>query len=262
MEIKKNDAFEMIYENRYKVFSLEMRAKYIDELYETHKIRGCQENILKNSPKYQYSEDRQEGYILSQGTDKEGYYAIFLPTENEYAKIKEFAEIKDKIVKLSELAELQRQLISRNKTLLELNSIENKIDELYIDIFKNITTYNTDKLINKSEIINSYTYKNEKEYNRHNNIFSNNGFELFSYILENYITKNKGRYADISYYYWRMYKDKPKLIHQRPESFKKWFCQTYQEDFEKIRTLIEVTDQKGNRNKHYSTSLDWFNNQS
>lgn len=102
----------------------------------------------------------------------------------------------------------------------------------------------------------------DSKKNLHNHIFSNNGFELFSYLLDNYIAKDRGRYADISYYYWRMYQDTPRLIHQRPEPFKSWFCQTYQENFEKIKTLNEVTDQKGIRNKNYSTSLEWFNNQS
>lgn len=103
-----------------------------------------------------------------------------------------------------------------------------------------------------------------KENNLHNDIFSNNGFELFSYILKNFIAPKgeRGRYADLSFYYWRMFDATPKFIHQRPEPFKNWFCQTYQESFEKIKTLTEVTDQKGNRNRHYSTAIDWFNKQS
>lgn len=140
MEIKNNDVIEMSFENRYKVFSNESRIKYIDELYEQYKVRGLQEIVLKNSPKYQYSDDRKDGYIISQGIDEKGYYAIFLPTENEYKKIKVFAEIKDKLVKLSELANLQRQLTERNKTLAELNLIEKEIDKLYIDVFENKTT--------------------------------------------------------------------------------------------------------------------------
>lgn len=157
MEIKNNDAMKMSYENRYKVFSIESRAKYIDKLYEPYKVRGLQETVLKNSPKYQYSDDRKDGYIISQGIDEKGYYAIFLPTENEYEKIKVFAEIKDKLVKLSELANLQRQLTERNKTYTELNLIEKKIDELYIDIFKNKT----------DDIVNQSNEKETKNYLKH-----------------------------------------------------------------------------------------------
>lgn len=160
MEIKNNDAIEMSFENRYKVFSIESRAKYIDELYEPYKVRGLQEIVLKDSPKHQYSDDRKDGYIISQGIDEKGYYAIFLPTENEYKKIKAFAEIKDKLVKLSELANLQRQLTKRNKTLVELNSIEKKIDELYIDVFGN----KTNLVLNQS---NEKEVENEDETKSH-----------------------------------------------------------------------------------------------
>lgn len=41
----------------------------------------------------------------------------------------------------------------------------------------------------------------------HSNIFCNNGFKLFEYILLNHIPKKdeRGRYACISFYYWKMF---------------------------------------------------------
>ncbi|MDI9309418.1 MAG: hypothetical protein QM535_04315 [Limnohabitans sp.] len=95
---------------------------------------------------------------------------------------------------------------------------------------------------------------------KHTEIFSNNGFELFDYILKNHISEKgkSGRYADISYYYWRMHTNNPIYIHQRPEVFRNWFCQEYDDNFEKIKTLNDVTDKKGNRATHYSNSLEWF----
>lgn len=83
---------------------------------------------------------------------------------------------------------------------------------------------------------------------------------MFSYILENHIkVKGKrGRYADISFYYWKMFNNTPQYIHRRPEDFKNWFCSHYSDSFEKIKTLNEVADKQGNREKHYTTSLDWF----
>lgn len=247
MEITNSDVLEMAFQNRYKIFSIQSRAKYIDELYEPYKVRGLQEIVLKNSPKYQYSDDRKEGYIISQGIDEKGYFAIFLPTENEYEKIKAFAEIKDKLVKLSELANLQRQLTERNKTYKELNLIEKKIDELYIDIFE---SNNSIKWNNAIEITNKTSTK------LHNHIFCNNGFELFEYILENHIADigKRGRYSDIAYYYWKMYEDK--YIIQRPQLFINWFLETYQEIITKLKTKIEV--ENTNRKKHYTTSLDNF----
>lgn len=96
--------------------------------------------------------------------------------------------------------------------------------------------------------------------NQHSQIFSNNGFELFNYILNNHIKPKgeRGRYSDLSFYYWKMYNSQEKYIHQRPEAFKNWFCNKYNDNFEKIKTLAEVTDNNGNRLKHYQTSLDWF----
>ncbi|PTS96004.1 hypothetical protein DBR27_16640, partial [Flavobacterium sp. HMWF030] len=83
---------------------------------------------------------------------------------------------------------------------------------------------------------------------------------LFNYILENHIKQKgkRGRYADLSFYYWSMYNSEEKYIHQRPEVFKNWFCKEYTDSFEKIKTINEVNDTNGNRKKHYQTSLDWF----
>lgn len=99
--------------------------------------------------------------------------------------------------------------------------------------------------------------------NQCSKIFSNYGFELFNYILENHIKPKgkRGRYADLSFYYWEMFNSEEKYIHQRPEVFKKWFCQEYDDSFEKIKTINEVNDTNGNRKKHYQTSLDWFKTQ-
>lgn len=117
--------------------------------------------------------------------------------------------------------------------------------------------------IGKNEYLNNSYRVNKVVIQQHTDIFSNNGFELFSYILENHIQpKGKsGRYADLSYYYWEMYNSKPKYIHQRPESFKNWFCINYTDSFNKIKAIHEVTDKKGNRTKDYKSSLDWFNTQ-
>lgn len=146
-----------------------------------------------------------------------------------------------------------------------VNRIVDYMDLIYADLETIPETYLEERLKlyqNKNKPLQSFEKAKGDINNQHNNIFSNNGYELFSYILKNYIAEERGRYADVSYYYWRMYENIPQFIHQRPEVFKNWFCKTYQENFEKIKTLNEVTDQKGNRSKHYSTALDWFNHQS
>lgn len=101
---------------------------------------------------------------------------------------------------------------------------------------------------------------NQKSSPKHENIFCNNGFELFEDILSEYVKPigKKGRLSDIHYYYWKMYEDD--FIHQRPERFKTWFFETYEkEDLGKIKTLKEVENL--DRNIHYETALGWFKQQ-
>jgi hypothetical protein len=94
---------------------------------------------------------------------------------------------------------------------------------------------------------------------KHGNIFSNNGFVLFEHILDQYVKIKRGRLSDIHYFYWAMFNDTNKFIHQRPEPFKEWFSKTYLEDLGKIKTLQQV--QNPDRDKHYSNALDWFKTQ-
>lgn len=89
-------------------------------------------------------------------------------------------------------------------------------------------------------------------------MFSNNGFELFEHILNEYVKpkETKGRKSDLIYYYWEMYSSTPQYIHQRPAPFFKWFDKEYNETTGQLKTYDNVkTDQ---RKKDYSTALDWF----
>lgn len=90
-------------------------------------------------------------------------------------------------------------------------------------------------------------------------MFTNNGFELFEYILNEYVKpKNTtGRYEDLSYYYRCLFEDK--FIHQRPEPFREWFIEKYNEEFTKIKTKPQTTSPQ--RKKDYSSALDWFKHQ-
>ena len=90
--------------------------------------------------------------------------------------------------------------------------------------------------------------------NKHENIFCNNGFELFEYILNQYVKQNRGRQNDLIYYQRKMYNDK--YIHQKPTEFFKWFENNYAEVIEQTKTLKEVENPQ--RNKDYSNALDWF----
>lgn len=104
-----------------------------------------------------------------------------------------------------------------------------------------------------------YSKQKTDETEKNNNIFSNNGFILFDHILTEYIKQNgfKGRYEDLSYYYRRLFKDK--FIHQKPEPFREWFQDEFDEIFSKIKT-IEQTENK-QRKENYSNALNWFKSQ-
>ena len=94
------------------------------------------------------------------------------------------------------------------------------------------------------------------EENKHEHIFSYNGFVLFEYIERNHISKEKGRYEDISFYFRKM--KESKFIHSNITEFIEWFSLEYNDDIGKVKTLEQTSNPS--ILKHYSTSLDWFYN--
>lgn len=133
------------------------------------------------------------------------------------------------------------------------------IEDYFISILD--TLNNIDEIYNKkclSNEINAAQKTAKETQNQYNHIFANNGYELFNYILENFIANKgqRGRYADVSFYYWKMYNNEHNYIHQRPEVFKNWFCETYSDSFEKIRTETDTTNR--NRSSNFTTALNWF----
>lgn len=89
-------------------------------------------------------------------------------------------------------------------------------------------------------------------------MFSNNGFELFEYILTELVKpkETKGRKSDLIYYYWEMHNNNPQYIHQRPAPFFNWFEKEYKETTGQLKTYYNV--KTAQRIKDYSTALDWF----
>jgi hypothetical protein len=147
---------------------------------------------------------------------------------------------------------IENYLVSYNKIISFLENRKSELEKESNTIFsKTSLTENLD-LSNTSTIENNITIINEPS----GEMFSNNGFVLFEYILNEYIKpKNiKGRYEDLSYYYRRLFEDK--FIHQRPESFRLWFNEKYEEEFTKIKTKPQTTSSQ--RKKNYSSALDWF----
>jgi hypothetical protein len=96
---------------------------------------------------------------------------------------------------------------------------------------------------------------------KNDDIFCNNGFDFFEYLLdENYIRSKgvKGRYADISFFYRKMKVDK--YIRAGIDEFRLWFIGKYTEEFSKI--LISDNPADIDRKKDYDKAKkDWINNQ-
>lgn len=99
------------------------------------------------------------------------------------------------------------------------------------------------------------------EDNKHENIFSNNGFKLFDYILDTFIKPKgvTGRQSDLICYHRKMYDNNPQYIHKKPTDFFNWFDKEYSETSGQLVTFDRVkTDQ---REKDYSSALEWFKHQ-
>lgn len=205
-------------------------------------------DFIKNNPKIIINTitelSKIEGNIL--GENKIDGYDI---EYNDFNKYKEFIEVQN----------------NESNFSLVFNFI--KFRNFELSVSRILDWLNKEKKALNSKIEFSEQKQNNtsqpivKEYkNQHDNIFSNNGFKLFEYILENHIKAKEvtGRYADISFYYWKLYNHEPQYIHQRPEVFRNWFCTLYSDDFDKIKAFNEVVGKKGDREKHFLTSLEWL----
>lgn len=139
-------------------------------------------------------------------------------------------------------------------TEMFVNSFADSVKNL-IKIFKNQNKFQSQQ----TETDTSTVEKNIiiiKEKN--SEMFSNNGFELFEYILNEHVKpkEKKGRKSDLIYYYWEMYNSNPQYIHQRPAPFFKWFDKEYNETTGQLKTYDNVKTPQ--RIKDYSTALELF----
>lgn len=163
-----------------------------------------------------------------------------------------FLTIKSKILDIPNKSEQEKEI---KNMILSLSTADFENDS---NVFENEIKYFKDLVIYLPEPDKEDTKLTRATTdNLHPTMFINNSFKLFEHILENYITENRGRINDISFYYWKMFNDD--LIIQRPTPFISWFSKKYSEDVGQIKTLNYTSNT--NRLKHYSTALDWFKNQ-
>lgn len=184
----------------------------------------------------------------------------FKDFENKFIDVQKIEFVKKEVEKILNTVIFRfNHFSTENQTILKNAKIKKTefLQSVSQDFNFNIIKRDESDLLN----INKYkveikTETTESTDPKHEPIFSNNGFVLFNHILNEYVKTNRGRLSDIHFYYWSLYDNKPQFIHQRPERFKKWFFENYNEDLGKIKTFKEVNI--GDRPIHYSNALDWF----
>lgn len=183
--ISDKDKVELRYDLRFeKILSIKTRHKFIEQLYEPFKIRGDEEDILKDQPKYIYPNLR-DGHVIRTAVDQKGFFAIFQPEFNDYEKIKIFANIENKRKQLAEIAILQSELRNVGNSEDQLEEIEKKIENLFQRVLG-------------SNILHK---------NPHPDIFfgeTDSSYRLFKTYSENYIIDT---HLDYSFIYQQLKKD-------------------------------------------------------
>lgn len=186
--------YNLDWENRYEIISIELRNKIIDELKEPFKKRGLEreelinehprlidENGNKTSKLIITSNKYLDGHIIYDGSDEKGVYSLFQPKnrlENEKWKY-----VKDKSEKLSKLYFLQIELTETNINYSKIQNVKDEIDFLFDDIFK----------------INNVEKNNKKEFPKY--------CEIGSLFAQGLISINKGYF----YYKKRKFESAPEI---------------------------------------------------
>ena len=169
-----------------------------------------------------------------------------LPEIHKIIKRKSFVKEKNQILNLQTKSAQENEI---KKLILSISTID----------FDNNTNTFEDEIKHFQLLLNNLPEPTAEPQPIHDEVFCNNGFELFDYLLNNVVRAKgeRGRQRDIAHYYWKMLNNKPKYIHSRPEAFKMWFFKLYdKEDIGKIHTAIILTNK--HRDNHYSNALDWF----
>jgi hypothetical protein len=96
---------------------------------------------------------------------------------------------------------------------------------------------------------------------KHTHIFCNNGFELFEYLLANFVKPKgqKGHHKDVLFCYHKLFNSKPKYIHQKTQTFLDWYNPLYEDEINQTKTYAE--SKTISRESLYSTLLDLFKQQ-
>jgi hypothetical protein len=203
-------------------------------------------------------------------------YEILIKTYKSIIKrdIPEFKfEVKDRIVKINSdelydfvVKEFKKSFYEQIKKLPALEDqriLINKLIKSMIELdWNNHTNYYDKDRALLNDLRNTLSIDDvNSEYNKHLTIFTQNGFELFNYLMNNTIEKKGewGQFSSISYYYRKMKKNEV-YIHAKIEPFLTWFNKNYEDYIDHPITKITLTDsyKDTGRDKLYGYALDLF----
>lgn len=202
--------------------------------------------------------------------DKYKEFALGLDLKNELPIVYNIYKQKDSLVEgtddIDDLYEIidfckkaKRDMMHKINLHIEHNYNKTKYIGFIAPVFFHLRCYlDYDALLNKTnKIIYNYKNINDDIVNRFENIFCNNGYDIFQYLFDNHIKEFKrGWQSELSYYYRRMFECG--YIHQKPVPFAEWFNNQYDviSPIEKIKTLSEV--ENTNRKTHFYNALNVF----
>lgn len=138
--------YDLSWENRYDILTVEVRHRIIDDLKEPFKKRGSElKKLIDEHPRLidekGNSTDRLlitnnkhiDGHIIEKGSDQNGNYAIF--QANNRIENEQWQHIIKTREKLSLLAKLQRSLNESNIDYLKIQEAKKEIDTLFVEVF-------------------------------------------------------------------------------------------------------------------------------
>jgi hypothetical protein len=164
-----------------------------------------------------------------------------------------------KIIKRKGFVKSKNQILNLQTKSAQENEIKKLILSISTIDFENNTNTFEDEIKHFQLLLNNLPEPTAELQPIHDEVFCNNGFELFDYLLNQNVRPKgvNGRQADIAHYYLKMFNNEPKYIHSKQEAFKMWFFKQYDKEYlGKFHT--ESNLKNIHRDRHYSNALDWF----
>lgn len=190
----------------------------------------------KEKENWEKQNDRTELYLryVAQG--------VFESLEKDHAEVPELVSVKDLKEIVQNNSNLQRFLGAHEELLKEYIELSWNIDpDKFFSLYKNHSSIHHRFSKDSKSILNHF---NEIELNAHNDVFAENGYKFFQFLIE-YSEKKD---ADYAFYFWKL-KEK-KFIHPSiTEGDFKRFLDTQGKVIDRLKPLNTVST--GFREKLY-----------